>query len=155
MNFPSNNPQREHAITKFVVSAAAILIISGVAKMVSAGGSDRYLQANDPLLGIQFRSLFIIAGSVEIATALFCFFGKHLASKLMCIGCLSVNFMLYRIGLLMIGYKRPCYCLGNLTTAIHVSPYVADIVMRCALGYMMLGSSLALYWVWSQRTKLC
>jgi len=40
----------------------------------------------------------------------------------------------------MIDYKRPCLCLGNLTTAIHVSPHTADNVMKGVLAYLLIGS---------------
>ena len=46
----------------------------------------------------------------------------------------------YRIGLWWIGWQKPCSCLGNLTDALHISPQVADNVMKGLLAFMLIGS---------------
>jgi hypothetical protein len=81
-----------------------------------------------------------LVGFVEIATATYCAVGKNSDAKLKCLGCLSLNILLYRVGLVLIGYNKPCHCLGDLTTAIHVSPHVADVIMRYVLAYILIGS---------------
>lgn len=140
-------------MTIFLFSAGIILLISGLAKLISAIGSDEFLQAKDPILGIQFRYIFLVAGVVEILAALLCFFGKRSGVKAMCIGWLATNFLIYRISLILIGYHRPCHCLGNLTTAIHVAPHVADSIMKCILIYLLVGSYASLFWLWRQQNN--
>ena len=50
---------------------------------------------------------------------------------------LSMNILLYRIGLMIIGYKGLSDCLGSLTQVLSISPHVADIVMKVVLGYLV------------------
>jgi hypothetical protein len=137
-----------------VFSAGFILFCSGLAKLISATGSDGFLETKDPIIGMQFRYLFLAAGIVEFLTALLSFFGKCLDVKAMCIGCLATSFLIYRISLILIGYHKPCHCLGNLTTAIHVAPNLADLIMKCILVYLLFGSYISLYCLWRQRNAM-
>jgi hypothetical protein len=51
------------------------------------------------------------------------------------------------------GWHRACNCLGNFTDAIHVSPQIADNVMKGVLAYLLIGSYATLFWLWRQRKK--
>jgi hypothetical protein len=37
-------------------------------------------------------------------------------------------------------WKRPCGCLGNLTDALHISPVLADDIMKVVLAYLFISS---------------
>jgi hypothetical protein len=130
----------------FVKSAGVLLLITAIAKFVSVGGGSKILQSPDPVLGIPFKSLFLLAGIFEIVVAGFCFFGNRLEWQAAIIAGLCVSFVLYRCGLALVGYERPCPCLGNLTDALHISPTTGDAVARCILAYLILGSCATLSW---------
>ena len=110
------------------------MIISAIAKFVSAAGNARVLGYLDPILALPFRDMFKVAGAAEMAVAAVCFFGKRIALQASLVAWLATTFLIYRIGLTWIGYHKPCPCLGNLTDAIDVSPQVADYVMKAVLG---------------------
>ena len=54
--------------------AGCILLLTGVAKAFSAIGPVRALDTIDPLTGIPFRQLFLLAGLAELLIAFFCLF---------------------------------------------------------------------------------
>ena len=93
----------------------------------------------------------LVLGMAEIAIALLCFFGKSQKLALGLVAWLATNFVVYRLGLMWIGYHKPCSCLGNLTDALHISPNIADTAMKIILGYLLLGSYATLFWLWRQK----
>lgn len=131
----------------FIYSSAVILVITSVAKFISAvGGDAKYLSLPDPITGIHFRSLMLAVGVAELLVALICLLRGLQNLKLLLIGSLATNFTLYRLGLWWMGWKKPCSCLGNLTDALHLSPQVADTIMKGILAYLLIGSYGLLFW---------
>jgi len=143
-------------IKVFLYSAGALLLITALAKLVSANGSVRILQASDPVLFLSFRHVFFVVGSIELVVAFVCFFSNHMGLQAGLVAWLATSFLLYRFGLLLVGYQKPCSCagLGNLTDALHISPQTIDIAMKIILAYLLLGSYATLFWLWRQRKKV-
>ena len=148
------NDARGKNQTLFCYSVSLILLTTGIAKIVSGAGSAQILQNSDPIFLISFRVLFWVAGLFELAVALFCLFSKRVELWAGLVAWLSTSILAYRIGLVWIGYHRPCRCLGNLTDAIHLSPQMADNVIRGVLVYLFIGSYTNLFWVWRKRKRL-
>lgn len=126
--------------TAFLRSAGVILGATGLAKQLSAVGPARVLDTPDPLLGLPFRQLLLLVGLGELIVAFFCLFVNRPRFDLFAVGCLSTNFLLYRMGLWLIGWHRPCGCMGSLTELLHIPPRLADNVMKVVLAYLLMGS---------------
>ena len=124
----------------FVLSAGVLLAITGLAKIWSSLDDSKFLSLADPIIGIKFGQLTLAVGLVEIAIALVCFFSKRQTLALGLVAWLSTNFVIYRLGLWWMGWKKPCSCLGNLTDALHISPQTADNIMKVLLAYLLIGS---------------
>jgi hypothetical protein len=139
---------------RFIISAGVVLSITGIAKIWSGLGQARILVVPDPLIGIELGHLLSLVGMVEVVIALACFFNKRQQLSIMSVAWLATSFVVYRLGLLWMGWHRPCSCLGNLTDAIHISPQVADNVMKGVLAYLLIGSYTTLFWLWRQRRQL-
>jgi hypothetical protein len=139
----------------FIRSAGALLIITAVAKFISACGSARILENGDPILVVPFRYVFLIVGALELTIAFTCFFSRRVGLSAKLVAWLSTNFAFYHLGLLWVGYQRPCSCLGlgNLTDALHIPPQTADTAMKIILAYLLIGSYTSLFWLWRQRKK--
>lgn len=138
----------------FVLSAGAILFITGVAKVWSGLGNSKFLAVVDPIIGIKFGQLMLVVGVVEIVIALVCFFSKRQTLALGLVAWMSTNFVVYRLGLWWMDWKKPCSCLGNLTDALHISPQTADNIMKVLLAYLLIGSYGLLIWQCKkQRTQ--
>jgi hypothetical protein len=137
----------------FIVSAWILLMVTGLAKFITAFGSAHVLVYPEPISGIKFRTVFFTVGLLELAIAFFCFFGKRVDIQTGVLVWLSTIFVLYRLSLSWLGQK-PCHCLGNLTEALHIPSHTADTVMKIVLAYILLGSYAVLFGLWRKRRKL-
>ena len=147
----TSSPLGRNFSCRFVLSAGAILAITGIAKVWSGLGNSKFLAVIDPIIGIKFGQLMLAVGVAEIVIALVCFFSKRQTLALGLVGWISTSFVVYRLGLWWIDWHRPCSCLGNLTDAIHISPQVADNIMKVLLAYLLIGSYLLLIWQWKSK----
>jgi hypothetical protein len=120
----------------------------GLAKTLSAIGPAHALDALDPLIGIPFRLLLLLVGLVELLIAFFCLFTDKRRFSLLATAWISTNFLVYRVGLWVIGWRRPCGCMGSLADMLHLSPRAADSIMKVVLAYLLVGSYLLLFLQW-------
>jgi len=123
----------------FIASGGIILLVTGLAKLISAFGAARVLLTVDPIFGIQFRHLFLLVGGLEIVVSLVCFFSRSSQFRLASTLWIATGFMLYRVGLEWVGYHKPCHCMGTLTDALGIPPMIADQVMKWILAYLLIG----------------
>lgn len=130
-----------------------ILTVTGVWKIWSGLGSSKFLAVVDPIIGIKFGQLMLVVGLAEIVIALVCFFSKRQTLALGLVAWMSTNFVVYRLGLWWMGWKKPCSCLGNLTDALHISPETADNIMKAILTYLLIGSYGLLIWQWKEGKR--
>jgi hypothetical protein len=92
----------------------------------------------------------LAVGMFELVIASICLFGKSQKLALGLIAWLATNFVVYRLGLWWMEWKKPCSCVGNLTDALHLSPQLADSIMKVILAYLLIGSYGLLIWQWRQ-----
>jgi hypothetical protein len=137
----------------FVLSAGGILLITSLAKIVSAFGKAKVLENTDPVFGISFGHLMLSVGILELAVSGICLLTKKQSLSLGLTAWLATCFLAYRGGLWYLGWQRPCSCLGNLTDALHISPHVADVAMKIVLIYLLVGSYGGLLWLWKLNRK--
>lgn len=102
---------------------------------------------------IPFQWVFFVAGIFELAVAIICF-SRERQLAIILIAWLATIFLVYRIGLICIGYRKLCGCPGNLTDALHTSPQAADNVMKAVLAYLLVGSYGILIWEWTRRRQM-
>jgi hypothetical protein len=140
-----SSTQREagmrRAETIFIRSVIVILAFTALAKLISASGGARALEATDPLLMLTHRQVFLSVGILELAIAAFLVFSSRQTLKVPVIAWLAGNFTVYRLGLYWIGAKLPCGCLGVLTEALGITPKTADLWMKGVLAYLLLGAA--------------
>jgi len=137
----------------YYYTAAVVLLLTATGKFISTIGHGPILYIHDPITDFKFSNLFRIAGSIEIAVALACVSVKRIWIQAGLVAWLSTTFLMYRIGLMLVGYHKPCSCLGNLTDALHIPPQTADTAMKIILAYLLVGSYAILFWLWRQRKR--
>jgi hypothetical protein len=138
----------------FLMSLAGVLLfITATAKLISSFGSARILGVADPILGLQFRYLFVLAGMAELIISFFCLVGPNMRLKANLVTWLATIFVIYRIGRLWLGYSKPCPCLGSLTGTLHVPPTIADTAMKIILAYLLIAGYGTLFWLWHQHRR--
>ena len=134
-----------------VISAGAILALTGLAKLWSALGTAKVLVVADPLLGISYKHLLAGVAVMEIVAATICFFGRSREWTVALVAYLRTGFMLYRPGLWWIGWKQPRGCMGSLTGALQIKPKTVDNVALILLFYMLTTSYALLFMQWKNR----
>lgn len=126
----------------FLNSSGVLLWFTGVAKLLTILAGAPVLGSNDPLLGLKFSVLFVVAGSVEVLLGILLILPNLLndSLKTILVAWVSTELMFYRLCLLYIGWHGPCPCLGSLTETLRVRPEVVDWLLIAALTYMLVGS---------------
>jgi hypothetical protein len=125
---------------KFLISAGLLLIVTGGAKLLSILGKGHILDLPDPVFGITFRALFLGAGLLEFVIGLECLRPGNAVWRAGLVAWLASSFVVYRLGLIWVGYHGACPCAGTLTGALHISPHAADTIMKIVLLYLLVGS---------------
>ena len=118
-----------------------MLGVTGLAKTFSAVGVARALDIPDPLVGLRFRQLLLVVGLVEILISFFCLLTDKRRFSLLAVAWLSTNFLVYRLGLWLIGWHHPCGCMGTMAGVLHLSDQAADNIMKGVLAYLLVGGS--------------
>jgi hypothetical protein len=96
--------------------------------------------------------LLIIVGAAELFVALACLLPQQEKLANEAVIWMAGNFVMYRVGMAFLGWSH-CYCLGNLTDALHVSAAIADRIMRLLLAYLLLGSC-AVFWLQRSQCRM-
>jgi hypothetical protein len=131
----------------FLQIACVVLCLSGFAKVWSAIGASIIPTQTEPIGGVRIDRLLLIAAVLEFSVVALCIF-RSVIVGLLAVAWLSLVILAYRIALWWVGWEKPCGCLGNLTDALHMSPQLADNIMKGVLAFMLLGSVslLILHW---------
>jgi hypothetical protein len=103
-------------------------------------GIKKFLLITDPVFEISFRDVMFLIGTIELIVSGLCIYSKITRLSLGLVGWLSSSFLIYRFGLLLAGYHKPCSCLWNLTDDINISAPAADLIMRIIVLYLFSGS---------------
>jgi hypothetical protein len=98
----------------------------------------------DPIFGMPMRFAILMMGVVELMAAAFCFFGRQPNFQLALIAWLSINFLIYRMGLLWQGAHTTWGCLGNSISYFRFSSGEIDIGLDLVLAFFLLGSCILL-----------
>ena len=137
-----------------ILSFGLVFFITGMAKVLSAFGKARVLEEYDPILGLSFAHLMLVAGILELGLAGLCWrLGRAMnppATRRATIAVVWFSTLLvgYRFGLHFVDWHHPCRCLGDYTQALHLSEETADAVMMVILSYLFFGSYGLLIWQW-------
>lgn len=125
----------------FLGSVAAVLAITALAKVFSAGGAAQVLSRPDPLLVLSTRQVLLLAALVELGVTAYLLAGDSRQTKLFLVLWLSSAFILYRLLLAHLAPGVPCPCLGTVTANMGIRQTTADAVLKVLIAYMFLGSS--------------
>jgi hypothetical protein len=128
----------------YLKSAAFLLILTGVGKLVMAFGAAPVLDKPSPLLSfVSNRQLLLFAIGLEIAVAvLVLVLSRHVKAPfaLASVAWLATVFLAYRAILAISGFQGYCDCLGSLGDALYLSPKAANWIAWGVLLYLLVGS---------------
>ena len=137
----------------YLKTIVILLVFTATAKLYSVFGHDhaKVLLMTDPLFGMHFWSLLILAAMLELAVASICVLVNSYLLRAFSVAWLASMFLLYRIGLHTMRWQKPCPCLGNFSDALHISPTTADYAMKIVLAYLLIGSYVILFHQWWKK----
>lgn len=130
---------------RFLIAAGIILLVTGIAKLLTLTGDTTLLQVQDPFLGVEFRILIFLVGMAELVISALCLLTEKQRLNILLIAWIASGFLAYRIGIMASDWQRPCGCLGNLTDVLNISPKIADLTSMGMLGFLLIGSYSILY----------
>ena len=139
-----------HRVEKlFVRSAAALLLLTALAKLYSAFGSARILTALDPMMHLCYRQIMVGVGLVELAIGIYLFRGRSAVIKLFAVLWLSTNFVVYRMANDLMNFYV-CPCLGTVGDSLHLSRKQSGSLLQILVLYLFLGSAFSLLAAWTR-----
>lgn len=133
------------------MSAAVLLSLTALIKVISALGSAPILEVREPILYLKYRYVLVSVAVVELGVVFMCCSRLNVLLKVCAVAWLATMFVLYRIGLLWVGYDYPCRCLGNVLDGLGLSASAGDWVAKMILAYLLCGSYFGLYHLSSCR----
>src|ERR1051325_1698424 len=137
---------------RFLQSAAVILFVTAIAKLLSAAGSSVELEHHDPILVLTNRHVFILVAIIELALSAFLLISRHRLLGLLLVAWLATNFLVYRAGLHSVGAPAFCNCIGSYNR-ISLSPFALNLLLLVALGWLLAGSYAGLILEWLARHR--
>jgi hypothetical protein len=129
----------------FIRSAAFLLAFSGVMKVMSTAGDAQVLADLDPLFHIRMRPVLLFIGCSELALSWVLFSEQFSSSaKPVLVLWISSCFIIYRAGLVSIGFHGYCACMGQVFSILGIEDTVASNILVVLVIYMFTGSLLIL-----------
>lgn len=137
----NENPVSAYPLAKlFLASVALILIVTSLAKVISAFGRAALLETPDPLLSLSYRNLMMFAAAAELLVLSMLISKCSVLTKVISVSWVACVFAAYRAAAWLVGADDFCPCLGGLADAIRLSPSAASKVLTGTLIYMIMGS---------------
>jgi hypothetical protein len=95
-------------------SVGGLLMATGILKLISLLMQSAYLSSSDPLFFVFSRRAMMGAVAIfEIFIAACLWLSADAMRRWMLVCWITMVFIAYRIGLWLIDYHGPCYCLGG------------------------------------------
>jgi hypothetical protein len=155
ISFLKNN-MKENWIKPFITSAGVILLVSALTRFLISVNGAAALSLPEPMMSIPIHYAVLIVGSIELAVALLCLFGRDIKFQIGCLGWLMTNYIIYRIALFCMRCHVQATWIGSLTDPLHLSRGYMGYIMQFLPFCLLLGSYGAALQLWlesSTRTK--
>ncbi len=118
-----------------------ILAASSLAKMASLLSEAPYLRQSDPVVYfLTNRMLLFVASALELGVLFCCLTSVANTFKARVLLWLCSIFLLYRVGLSVVGFHGHCKYLGALTSWLPISDSATNAISLCLLSFMLSGS---------------
>ncbi len=128
----------------FTWSAIGILIVTGIAKLVSAFGSVELLKSVDPILGLSNRTLLLLVGTGELIVAALIARLRGPRVKLGLLAWLSLQFVVYHAAMQRVDGFHTCPCLGYIYNWTGITNEAVNTITQALAWYLLIGA--AYFW---------
>jgi hypothetical protein len=121
-----------------IVVAGLLLVMTGLAKLISQSGSSTLLNANDPIFPLTIRQVLLAVGVIEVVIGIICIKSpRHYLSTVL-VAWFATAVVIYRLGMWWVGYRKPCSCIGGITDPLGISPDTAENIAKGILAHLLL-----------------
>lgn len=124
----------------YLLSAGAVLAYCGAEHLVLSLWRSAVIAFNDPVFGVPFRFVLLAFGILNLTLGLLSFFSARRKLVLGLIAWLSLNGILYWIGLWCMDWTEPFPLVAYISETWRISTGVAGILHALALAYLLFGS---------------
>ncbi len=126
----------------FLGSAALILILTGIAKLVITANAVPALDQPDPVVWFMTRrGIAGASGLLEILVGFAIIVSRTPANPTLALGFLCSLFLLYRTALMVVAEPVPCGCLGDVANLLKLTDSQASAFATLLLAYLCLGTA--------------
>jgi DNA-directed RNA polymerase subunit RPC12/RpoP len=129
----------------FALFAGGILAFDGIEHVLDSAEKLQVFELPDPVFALPFRFLLLLIGVFELFIAWLCLFSKKRAFAFKLLTWLAANFIAYRIGLWILGWRHPWIFVGRLTEGLNTSPIFADDILFLICLYLLFGRWISLW----------
>jgi hypothetical protein len=127
--------------------SAAMLFLTGVAKLYSSAGTARILNIQDQLLHLGYRPLMISTGILEVSVGVFLLMNHNNLWRCLVLLFLSANFLFDHAGNYLLGIHL-CPCLGHLSDRLGLPLGLPEVILQFLVLYWLLNSLIMLWRSW-------
>lgn len=124
-----------------IICAALGLLVAAFGKLGVLVEGPKMLSERDPFIGLSFRATFVLVVSMELVIAVYCARSRDFLLRGLCLLSFGAIVLVYRIGLYLIDYHKPCGCLGSITSVLHISESAADDIAKMMLAVILLAGA--------------
>ena len=132
------------SLQRLLLGLVVVTFLTTATHKIYALSGDKVLRlAPDPLLFfLSNEVLWKFTATLEFAISILILFGKNSLVKLYAVFWSSSVFICYRLGLVVIGYKKGCLCLGRPMSwhSVLGNKFHEDAILKTILAFMFLGS---------------
>jgi hypothetical protein len=123
-------------------AVGAILAVAIAGKIGALIGDAKLLSEHDPIFGVPNKALMTEVMLVEVGVLVFLIKGTKFLDRLLVTVWLFGCFAIYRLGLHLVDYRKPCSCLGNLADFAGVSDNSLDISLKIMVVSVLIFAAL-------------
>jgi hypothetical protein len=134
---------------KFLIYlTGALLLAAALERFMVAFGSSQALALLDPLLGIPLRFSVVLVGALELTVAIICLFGKRPGMQLGWVAWLTLDYFLFRVGLIAMECHSQASCVGTLTDPLHLARGSWAAIVTFFPVYLLASGFGGMAWLW-------
>lgn len=152
----AERPPKSKTTRLYLLGAAAVLIFSAGAKLLSVGEDSKFMaDTNSIVFFLSNRQTMTLAAVLELGVVWALIWPSErclsIRAKFTVVAWLACLFALYRLGLLAAQNPRPCKCLGNSLAWIGLSERQIECLALAMLAYLLVPS---LVWLFRERRRV-
>jgi hypothetical protein len=134
--------------------SAALLLITGLAKLLSVVAGEKILLADDPILSLPYRWTMLAGAILDlVAAGLLASWMSH-SRKLFMLFLLGFAFCSYHAAATILQPGSYCPCLGTLYGRLGLKASTANVIAQIMAGFFLLGPAVVWGIQWARRRSL-